>query len=298
MSEAVTVPKAKISIIIFLGLLAFGFAPILVRLATGVSPITLAAYRTIFAALLLLPFWVIHMKKEREEVPYTRKQKILGAFAGICLGFHFILWIASLKYTSVASASVLVTIHPIILIVIESTLFSKKFRGVTWIGVFMTFAGSALLGLADEHMMSVYPHPVFGDLLAVGAAIIFVIYILIGQNLRRQSTWLDYVSRVYSFAALSCIGVVLIAGVGFNITTVGILAALGMAIGPQILGHGSLNYAVKYISPTILSTLVLSEPLLATFFAYLIFSEIPTLFSAVSMTVIMAGILLTWKAKV
>lgn len=297
MDEAGSIPKVKIIIVLIFGLLAFGFAPILVRLAPGVSPVTLAAYRTFFAAVLLIPFWFIHTKKEHSEEPYTRKQKLLGALAGIFLGFHFILWISSLKYTSVASASVLVTIHPIILIVVESTLFNRKFRRVTWIGVFLAFAGSGLLGIADEEVKNVYPHPLLGNLLAVGAAVIFAIYLLIGQNLRRQSTWIDYVFRVYSFAALCCIAVVSLSGVGFSITTIGVLAALGLAIGPQILGHGSLNYAVKYVSPTLLSTLILAEPVLAIFFAYLIFSEIPTLFSFAAMGIIMIGILMTWRAK-
>jgi len=291
-------PKTKIFISLFLGLIAFGFAPILVRLAPGVSPVTLAAYRTFFAAILLLPFWVLYKRKKSEEQSYTRKQKWLGALAGVCLGFHFILWIASLKYTSVASSSVLVTIHPIILIVVESTLFSRKFRGVTWVGVFLTFMGSALLGVADDKMMSAFPHPVLGDIFAVGAAVIFVVYILLGQNLRKHSTWLDYVFRVYSFAAVACVAVVVLFGIGFKITLIGIIVALGLALGPQILGHGSLNYAVKYVSPTLLSTLVLSEPLLASILAYFMFDEVPTFFSLGAMVIVIIGISLTWKVKV
>jgi hypothetical protein len=38
---------------------------------------------------------------------------------------------------------------------------------------------------------------------------------------------------------------------------------LALAVGPTIIGHGSMNYAVKYISPTILATLILSEAVVA-----------------------------------
>lgn len=276
--------------------MAFGVSPILVRFASGVSPIALAAYRTIFAAVLLIPVWIISKQKKNASQAYNRKQKWMGAFAGLCLGIHFTLWIASLSYTTVASASVLVTIHPIILIIVEGVFMKRHFHKLTWTGVFVAFAGSALLGMADEHAIDSFAHPLFGDFLAISAACVFVVYFLIGQNLRQHSTWIDYVFRVYTFAALACLGFVLIFRISMDVGTVAILVGLGLAIGPQIIGHGSINYAVKYVSPTILATMILAEPLLATVLAYWIFGEIPSLLSLVAMTVIMTGVLFTWRA--
>ena len=68
-----------------------------------------------------------------------------------------------------------------------------------------------------------------------------------------------------------------------------------MALGPQIMGHGSLNYAIKYISPTLLSTLILIEPLLASILALVIFKEWPESSSLVAMAIIIIGVSLTWK---
>ncbi len=220
----------------------------------------------------------------------------MGAFAGICLGIHFTLWIASLSYTSVASASVLVTIHPIILIIVESVFMKRRFHKMTWVGVFIAFAGSAFLGMADDHTSNAFAHPLYGDFLAISAAVVFVIYFLIGQNLRQHSTWIDYVFRVYTFAAIACLGLVLIVNVPVQVGVSVILVGLGLAIGPQIVGHGSINYAVKYLSPTVLATMILSEPLLATILAYWIFGEVPSLQSLLSMAVIMAGVLFTWRS--
>lgn len=290
--------KLKLTLGIMLGLIAFGFSPILVRLVPGVSPVALAAYRTTFAALLLLPVWIVSRQKRKAiDERYTRKQKNLGRLAGICLGFHFTLWIASLSYTSVASASVLVSIHPIILIVVESFLMEVSFRKMTWTGVFIAFLGSGLLGFADEHAAGAFPHPLIGDALAVSAAIVFAIYFLIGRNLRQHSTWLDYVFLVYSYAAMCCLVLVLIFRIDMNVGLAAVLVALGLAIGPQIIGHGSMNYAVKYVSPTILATLILVEPSLAIVLAYLFFHEIPSLLSFVAIGVILIGVMFTWKAK-
>ncbi len=279
------------------GLLTFGFAPILVRFATDVEPITLASLRTIFAALLLVPFW-LKSGISNKELRKTGASGFLMVAAGISLGLHFTLWIGSLHYTSVASASVLVTIHPVMLIVAESLLFKKKFRPMVWIGVFIAFTGSVLLGFADDTHMGMFPNALFGNILAFSAAVIFVIYFLIGRKIRQKTEWIDYVFNVYLYAAVTCtILTVLWSGGIPYISWMAVWVGLALAIGPTIIGHGSMNYAVKYISPTLLSTLILSEAVIAAFAAFIIFSEVPSNLSIMAMVVILTGVSITWTRR-
>jgi drug/metabolite transporter (DMT)-like permease len=220
------------------------------------------------------------------------------ALAGICLGFHFSCWIASLYYTSVASASTLVVIHPILVIIIERLLFKQSFAWTTWLGVGIAFAGSALLGFFDSQMEQSFADPLFGNFLAFSAAMIFVVYLFLGQKIRQKREWIDYVFPVYSYAAGTCLLLVLAFGESLlNVSATGIWMGLGLAIGPQIIGHGSMNYAVKYISPTFLSTIILTEPLFATVLAFFLFSEMPPVFSILAIAVILLGVGLTWKRK-
>ncbi len=290
-------PVFQITVSLILGVISFAFAPVLVRLAGNVSPLALATWRTMFAALILFPFWMTKRLKKKKTKSVSRKEMLLGIFAGLCLGVHFTFWIASLRYTSVASASVLVTVHPIILIVVESLLFHESFSRWSWGGVFVAFGGSALLAYADKSVTSGFPHPLWGDILAFTAALVFAVYFLIGRKLRQKYEWLDYVFLVYSWAAVTCLVLSMIIGVNLRVNATVIMMALGLAIGPQIMGHGSMNFSVKYISPTLLSTLVLTEPLLATLLAYLIFNELPSISSFVAMTVVIAGISMTWRKK-
>jgi len=81
------------------------------------------------------------------------------------------------------------------------------------------------------------------------------------------------------------------------VTATSVLVGIGLAAGPTVLGHGSMNYAVKYISPTLLSTLVLSEAVVAATAAFFIFGEIPSGFSLVAMLVIVFGVTLTWLKR-
>ncbi|MEX0684526.1 MAG: DMT family transporter [Balneolales bacterium] len=280
---------------LFVALVTFSIAPILVRLSGGADAIALATVRTVSAIFMLFPFWYFYRDKHAIS-SYTHTDNVYAALAGLCLGLHFILWIASLSYTSVASASVLVTFHTVILILYEAGILRRRFSLLVWIGVFTAFSGSVLLGFADSNStQSSYQNPLLGNAMALSAAFLFSAYFLISQRLRQKSDWLNYVFRVYGFTAIACVSISLIMDISFNMGKEAWLVGLALAIGPQIIGHGTMNYAVRSISPTFLSTLILMEPVGASLLALIFFAEIPPPLSILALTVIMTGIALTWK---
>jgi drug/metabolite transporter (DMT)-like permease len=182
------------------------------------------------------------------------------------------------------------------MILVERLWFKRSFAKTTWVGVILAFSGSLLLGISDSQVEQDFADPLFGNFLALAAALIFVVYLLIGQKIRKKREWIDYVFPVYFYAAAACLLIALVLGKDLlNISTVGVWAGAGLAFGPQILGHGSMNYAVKYISPTLLSTLILVEPLFASVMAFFLFAELPPVTSIIAMIIILAGVGLTWK---
>ena len=291
------IPVLKVTLLLIAGLLTFGFAPILVRYATDVEPLTLAALRTFFAVLFLMPFWFVK-RSSYQKLKSDGVKPLLMVAAGICLGLHFTLWIGSLHYTSVASASVLVTIHPVMLIVAESLIFKKRFKTLVWIGVFIAFSGSVLLGVSDNTYAGQFPNALFGNTLAFLAAVIFVIYFLIGRSIRQYTEWIDYVFNVYLYAAITCIvlTVIWVGGIPY-MSLSAIWIGVALAIGPTIIGHGAMNYAVKYVTPTLLSTLILTEAVIAAIAAYIVFNEIPSRFSIIAMVIIMTGVSISWSRR-
>lgn len=298
MNNQSEVSVGKLIAMLLIGVSTFGMAPIMVRFATDTEPLALAALRTGFAVLFLFPFW-FPQRKAISELKSLGISRFLLALTGICLGLHFTFWIASLNYTSVASASVLVTIHPVMLIVAESLIFKRRFRGIVWVGVVVAFAGSALLGIADEASLEAFPNALFGNALALTAAVIFVIYFMLGRKIRQYTEWLDYVFYVYLYATITSLTLAILWVGGIPaISSTALLVGVGLALGPTILGHGSINFAVKYVSPTLLSTLVLSEGVFAAIAAYFIFGEIPSALSIGAMTIILVGVSLTWYKSV
>ncbi|MEO9887842.1 MAG: DMT family transporter [Balneola sp.] len=280
------------------GLTAFSLAPILVRYAVDYSGILLTTIRTVLAVIILTPIYLAQKKPFKNKKSESLKDHIWVAVAGLALGFHFIAWVSSLYYTSISSASVLVCIHPILLIVAERTLMKVSFRPIVWTGVIISFLGTMLLGYFDLSAENSFPLAGFGNGLAVLAAAIFAVYFLIGRKLRQKRDWIGYVYPVYAYAALTSV-LFLLVKEGFPQQIDGklFLIGLALAIGPQIFGHGSLNYAVKHISATLLSTLILAEPILASILAYILFHELPLTQSVFAMVVILLGISITWKRK-
>jgi len=186
------------------------------------------------------------------------------------------------------------------LIVAERAVYKMKFPVTVWIGVFVAFAGSVLLGVSDYNTESEFVNPILGNGMAFGAAAIFAVYFLIGQRVRQNRSWLGYVFPVYGYAAVTCVVILLLVeGIPASdvIDSKLILVGLGLAVGPQLMGHGSLNYAVKYVSPTLLSTLILTEPVFATILAFFILGELPPVLSFVAIAVTLVGVTLTWKRK-
>lgn len=199
----------QVYFLLFLGILTFGLSPILVRLAGETDPLLLAVGRLFFSIFLLFPVWL------RSGSSWTSLQEqgvkpTLPILAGVLLGIHFVLWIGSIQLTSVASASVLVTMHPVLLIVLEYLFFKNRFPVLTWLGVLVALAGSVLLGVADsgglpfmEHAKSSLPAAPIGNLMAFTAAIFFAFYFLIGRSIRQKTNWINYVFYVYLSATVT-----------------------------------------------------------------------------------------------
>jgi drug/metabolite transporter (DMT)-like permease len=58
----------------------------------------------------------------------------------------------------------------------------------------------------------------------------------------------------------------------------------------SILGHTTFNYLMKYYSSTLISVATLIEPIYASLMAFLVFTEIPSLFTIIGGIIIITGI--------
>ncbi len=275
--------------IIFVGLISISVSPILVRLAGDTPALSLAVLRNVIAVLILTPFAL--KDKSWSFFKLENKDKLRAVLAGILLGFHFYMFFEAIQRTTVASASVFVSVTPIFLAILGYFFLKEKLSRFVLIAIVISVSGGLLIAIGDVSRNVVVKDPVLGNLLALGACLFVSIYLIIGRVTRQKMSWLAYVYPMYVSSACTVLGLAFITGTplfGFEVE-IYILCGL-MAIGPHILGHGSFNYAVKYFSATFLGLLSLSEPVGATFMAFVLFDELPGVVSTIGMVLTLAGV--------
>ncbi|NNE36487.1 MAG: DMT family transporter [Rhodothermales bacterium] len=288
-TDSVDRPRRAYPLVI-LAVLLFSVSPILVRFASGAPGISVAALRTIFAALVVLP--VALLRSSSEIRSFKRNDWFLIVTAGVLLAGHFVTWIEALYHTTVSSASVLVASSPIVLALLGYFILKERLTPIVLLAVMGGVAGAVVLGLGD-HGASVATagNASFGNALALTAACLFSVYFIIGRIVRQSTSWLGYVGPLYFVVAVATVSFALLRGatlLGFE-PKIYVLCAL-MGIGPQIIGHGSFNYAVKYFSPTLLGLFGLMEPVGATLYAFLLFGEVPTVVSFIGTAILLGSV--------
>ena len=277
----------RVWLVLTAGLTVLGTSAILIRFASDAPGLAVAAWRTVFAVVIVAPFGILKAHKEIRVLP--RRDLLLIGVAGVLLGFHFIAWIESLYHTSVASASVLVSTSPIFIAILGYLVLRERLRARGIVAILTAVGGAALIGMADTGV-GMFPNASRGNGLALSAALLFAAYILIGRAVRQRTTFLAYLLPLYVVAALTCLAGALIQGVTLAQPPSVLALCLLMALGPQLLGHGAFNYAVRYMPAALLGVLTLTEPIGASLLALLLFGEIPLALALLGMFVVLCAI--------
>ena len=270
---------------VLVGVLAVGAAAIFIRLADAPA-LGIAFWRCALGVLALLPLAALN----RESVPKGRDLWV-GAVAGVALGAHFGTWIASLDYTSVAASVVLVSTTPVFVAIAAYLLFGERTSVASFAGIVLAIAGTTVIAGGGPGSGNA---AFFGNVLALAGAVAMAVYVLIGRSLRTGGVGaIPYSIVGYAAAALALLPVALISGVqlwGYSATTWFWLFVI--TLGPQLLGHTVLNWALEYVRASIVSGAILAEPVIAALLAWLVLSEEPGLATLFGGIVVLAGLYL------
>ena len=272
------------------GVISVSFAAIFIRLADA-PPLVIAAYRMCLASLIIAP---IAWTSSRDELRRLSRRDIIMAIAsGAFLALHFGLWIASLSYTSVATSVVLVTANPIFVAIASYFLFGERFTRQTIVGIAVCLIGALLIGWSNWQLGN---DSLLGAVLALLGALAVAGYLLIGRRLRQRIGLLSYASLTYTSAAILLLISALASGhslVGYSTTTYVMMALLALV--PQLIGHSSLNWSLRFVPATLITIAVLGEPVIATALAFPILHEAPTLTEIIGGILILAGIFVAFR---
>lgn len=278
----------KAVVILGFGLIAVSTASVLIKLCAAPA-LTITLYRVGLASALY--FGVSRIRGDSFRSLLNKRQLLLALLSGAALSLHFITWISSLNHTSVASSVVLVVTSPVWVALGSFIFLKEKPPGLMLLGIVITFSGSVIISGAD---FSVDPSSLVGNFLALAGALFVAIYLIIGRRLRASVDTFPYVAIVYGVAALVTFLFIILSKTpfyGFDTRTFILLFAIALL--PQVVGHTSFNWALKYLSATVVSIVSLGEPIGASILAWLILGEKISVMQFVGGSVILFGLTLS-----
>jgi drug/metabolite transporter (DMT)-like permease len=271
---------------------AVSTSAVFIRLADA-PPLVVAFWRCALATALLALF--MGRQCWREWRALSRRDLAVLAAAGLALAVHFAAWITSLSYTSVASSIVLVNTTPLWVALAAPLVTTDRVQPLTWVAIGVAVVGCAIIGAGDFELSG---DALLGDGLALLGAVLCATFMLVGRRLRQTLSLGPYVVGLYGVAALFLLVFALGSGAsltGYSASTFGWLVCLALI--PQVLGHSSYNYALRYVSAALTSIATLGESVGATLLAWWILGDEPSAQTLSGGALVLVGMALAVRAE-
>lgn len=278
--------------LVAVGITAISFASILIRLADAPF-LAIAVYRVALASLIVIPYYFLR----RPAAPVKPGRGLIGGtcLSGFFLALHFTFWIRSLQMTSIASSTTLVSTTPFFVALFAYFCFGERLSRKACFGILLVVAGSGFLAGTDYRLST---QALAGDLLALAGALAASGYILTGRFVRRHLDLTSYTLGTYGTAALILLALSSFSGTpltGYSGQTY--LVFILLAVVPQLIGHTTFNWTLKFLSPTTVAVLILGEPVGAILLACLFFDERLSFLKALGILVLGSGMVLSATAS-
>lgn len=257
-----------LAIPIIVGIIAISFSPILVRWSHAPASVQ-GMYRLVITVLLMLLFGG---RRYSSIKSLSRKNWLFLTASGFFLALHFLLWMSSLAYTTVASSTILLTLEPLFVMGGAFFLFKERTTPFAIAAMGIAIMGAVLIGWGD---IGISPANVYGDVLSILGTIAMAFSMLAAQRLLTQISPFLYSLIVFAVGALVfalynvSLGIALF---DYPLQDWGIFVLL--AIVPTVFGHILFNWLLQYVNGTTISMCVLGEPIGASILAALLFGEI------------------------
>jgi drug/metabolite transporter (DMT)-like permease len=292
-------PPLSPTLVLIVAVLAMSWAGPLTKFATAPAQVV-SAWRLTYSVALIAVVLALR-GTGRAAFRLSGRAWLLACVAGVLLAAHFWSWIASLRYTTVASSVVLVSMQPIFVATLSALLLHEHASRRQWLGIMIGVTGAVVIGVSDATGVTASGNALFGDALALAGALFVSGYYVIGRELRQQLDLWVYIAVVYGIAALVMLLVVTVDPgsdlTGYPARDWWIFAAL--AAGPMMLGHTGVNYALRYVPAYVANLAIMGEPVGATLIAWALpgLREVPAAGMLAGAVLILTGILLgsAWR---
>ena len=195
----------------------------------------------------------------------------ISAAGGVGLGLDIALFFSAVKQTTMANATVIGALQPVLMLVVARRLFGERVRGrdvalsgVAVAGVVVVMFGSS--GLPDAHPS--------GDLLAFGALFAWTAYLVFSKRTQAEVSPLEYSAATAVWAAVVVTPLAVLSGQDLSVPSGGdLLWLVLLALVPGLVGHGLMNWSLTRIPIWLGATLGLAVPVTSTLLAWAFIDE-------------------------
>jgi len=260
-----TAMNSKVLLILACGLFGVSFGGPLARFVPELSALTIAFWRMAGASMLL---WSFSGMKPQGTLP--RRNFPLITVAGIFLGLHFACFYSAVKLVPIANATLFATLAPVFTLVYERFVLKRKLSLAALAGLWLSIGGIIII---QGTALKLGQAEISGNLLALASSVFMSVVLIIAEMIRINISNTLYTRWLYLFAAITLMTLGLISGVDFGFQLQDVKWLLALAVLPTLIGHNSMSYAVKFLRPTIVGSMPLGEPVLATILAWILFGE-------------------------
>ncbi len=266
------------------GAIAIGLAPILVRWSE-VGPNATAFWRLLLAVPAL---WLLARAAGARVLP--RRDGGVLAFAGLCFALDLCFWHASIALTTVANATLLANLTPVIVVLWCWLARRQRPTGSFAAGALLALAGAAGLSLAGQ---SLEGSDLLGDVYGVLTACAYAGYLLAVERARGSAAGLTVMLASTTVAALITGGVALATGeVFWPGSGRGWLVLAGLALLVHVVGQGGIVWAVGQLPAALSSVVILIQPVVAAVLGWWWLGERLGPLAILSGGLVLAGVLL------
>ena len=293
------VRPAFVSAVLFLSVLGVSLSGPLVRLSSA-HPIAIAVWRLAFSLVLIAAPLAIG-GSWRQWRTLHRRDFGFAIAAGAFLAIHFWSWNTSIGLTTIAASVVLVNVQPLVVATLSAVWLRERPTGQQWSGIAIAMLGAIVVVFPDLVAdIGASGRALLGDALALVGAVTAASYYVIGRRLRQTLDLWAYVALVYGACLVALLGMAFAMDVPlgpYPAREYAIFALL--ALGPMMLGHTGLNWALRHARAYQVNIVLLGEPIGATIIAALLpgIRERPTLLTIVGGVIVLIGILLAERRR-
>jgi drug/metabolite transporter (DMT)-like permease len=278
-------PKASLII----GIICISFSPIFVKLAVS-PPIASGFYRIFVAWLALAPYCLI-----KGKLKIGRKDLAVAVLGGVVFGADIAVWNISLMKISATVSTLIANLAPVWVGLLSFIVLRKRSGVLFWVGTWVAILGMVIL-VGYHNILHLQFN--IGLVYALVASLFYAIYIMITKGILKNISTVTFMFYNMLGASVFLLLICLYQHnelIHFPASTWACLIGMGLIC--QLAGWITINYSLNFLEATKVSIALLSQTVIACFWAMLFLDERLEFKEIAGSIIVLAGIAITFLKR-